>query len=113
MNRKTLVALKGSISKWEKIVAGTGVDDGYRNCPLCALFIPDPSEPYPACKGCPVAARAGKGACHTTPYDLWADQFIYEDRPWHVKTKSQKAAARKELAFLKSLLPKARKAPVP
>ena len=67
MNRKTLTALKGSIKKWEKIVAGTGSDNGYQNCPLCALFVLDRRDPF----------------------------------------------ARKELAFLKSLLPKARKAPVP
>jgi len=35
MDAKTLKALKGSIKKWEKIIAGTGVDKGGDNCPLC------------------------------------------------------------------------------
>ena len=108
MNRRTLAALKGSIKKWKKIVAGTGGDNGYDDCPLCALFMIDRSNPGPTCKGCPVAAQAGQGGCRGTPYELWSKLFSVLVRPWHAKTKVKKAAARKELAFLKSLLPKAK-----
>jgi hypothetical protein len=38
MDNQTLAALKGSIRKWENIAAGTGVDKGVFNCPLCKLF---------------------------------------------------------------------------
>src|SRR5947209_6256825 len=50
MEAATLQALKGSIAKWEKIVAGTGADGGRADCPLCSLFYE-----YD-CAGCPVAA---------------------------------------------------------
>ena len=36
---KTLRALKGSITKWNKIVKSTKAEDkGTANCPLCKLF---------------------------------------------------------------------------
>jgi len=38
MDEKTLAALRGSISKWEGIVAGTMQDSGASNCPLCKKF---------------------------------------------------------------------------
>jgi len=38
VDAKALEALKGSIKKWERIVEGTGVDEGADNCPLCELF---------------------------------------------------------------------------
>ena len=52
---ETKEALEGSIRKWELIVAGEGIDDGTKNCPLCQLF-PDcedgcPVE-YDGCNGC-------------------------------------------------------------
>lgn len=48
MNKETLIALKGSIKKWEDIVGGIGYDDGADNCPLCLvcdeIFIEDTKE---------------------------------------------------------------------
>ena len=32
MSKEAETALRGSIEKWEEIVAGTGVDDGTHNC---------------------------------------------------------------------------------
>lgn len=110
MDAKTLKALRGSIKKWEAIVAGTGADQGGENCPLCVRFALGPNE---SCEGCPVAVRTGKDDCLGTPYiDLW-----HRLNPWpeddgecitysrHVVTEEHRAAAQAELDFLKSLLP--------
>lgn len=88
MDADTLEALRGSIAKWEGIVAGTVRDMGMSNCPLCQKFA------YPRgneCRGCPVAERTGRSDCRGTPY--------YE----HDEEKPETAQA--ELDFLKSLLP--------
>ena len=85
MEAATLEALHGSIRKWEGIVAGTEVDLGPVNCPLCDLFF------HKACKGCPVSERTGKWCCDDTPYvDV---RVRMGDRP------------QLEVDFLKSLLP--------
>jgi len=39
MDAETMAALKGSIAKWEAIVAGAGKDFGASNCPLCRKFL--------------------------------------------------------------------------
>jgi len=38
MDVKTKEAVHGSIKKWNRIIAGTGIDLGRYNCPLCQLF---------------------------------------------------------------------------
>lgn len=88
MTARTLKALRGSIRKWQKIVAGTGKDQGPDNCPLCELFWNNKK-----CDGCPVAAKTGRGLCAGSPYVDYCDEL-------------STANARRELAFLKSLLPK-------
>lgn len=62
MKKLTLVALRGSIEKWERIVAGTDDDRGVANCPLCTLFYERD------CTGCPVAKEAKNDFCRDTPY---------------------------------------------
>ena len=84
MNKKTLKALKGSIEKWEKIVAGEGIDLGTVNCPLCQIFV----VPKDSCEGCPVMEKTGESDCYGSPY--------YDHRP---------DSAQDELDFLESLLP--------
>lgn len=64
MDAETLKALKGSIKKWRGIVAGTEIDHGSDNCPLCQLFV----ERTESCRGCPVQERTGRNYCHRTPY---------------------------------------------
>lgn len=97
MDERTLAALKGSIAKWEAIVAGTGQDEGAANCPLCALFshFVNP-EAQRGCKGCPVQEETGLSGCDGSPYEE-----CDEDRD------DFKEMAAAELAFLKSLLPEA------
>ena len=106
LDRKTLAALNGSIRKWEKIVAGTGVDKGWANCPLCKLFIED------NCIECPVMEKSGQPFCKNTPHEKWVELFDYYERrkDGRADTTARKTAARKEFAFLKRLLPKAKRA---
>ena len=91
----TLAALKGSIEKWERIVAGTGRDYGANNCALCDRF--------PSCIGCPVMEKTGLPSCENSPYDDWrmAGGCCAET----ADTPDLKRLAEAELAFLKSLLP--------
>lgn len=99
MNAKTLKALKGSIAHWERLSSGTaksGEDVTSKSCPLCKLFLRENS-----CEGCPVAKATKKWYCVGSPWErvravelgrgLRCDEF--------------KEAAKKELQFLKSLLP--------
>jgi hypothetical protein len=94
-------AVDGSIVKWEAIVAGTGADDGGRNCPLCAMFLmPD------GCGECPVSQRTGRSFCQGSPYTLWGK--LHPGELWSLQTADtpeQLAAAKAMLEFLKSLLP--------
>lgn len=108
MSPATLKALRGSIKKWERIATGKGIDKGGENCPLCQLFI----LPNDSCAGCPIATRTKQSDCHGTPYMEWHDV-----NPWpedaggrKATTKAHRAAAQKELDFLKSLLPEAQTA---
>lgn len=94
MDAETLAALKGSIAKWEAIVAGTGREDGPNNCPLCKMFYFKVD-----CKGCPVRERTGKEACQGTPYE---DFVRARNRGWSGVMADE---AQHELDFLKSLLP--------
>lgn len=86
MDDKTLEALKGSIKKWEGIVAGTIENQGALNCPLCQLF-----NTSDECDGCPVKERTGEDFCEGSPY------YSYEQKV--------QGSAQAELDFLKSLLP--------
>ena len=106
MNKKTLTALRGSIAKWEKIAAGTGVDKATQNCPLCKIFNNDDSaETDLQCKGCPVMAATHQWGCLNTPYEQWS-KLMKNRITRGVLTKDDRIAAQAELEFLKSLLPK-------
>ena len=98
MPPKTLKALKGSIRKWERVVTGKGKDEGYWNCPLCIRFM---SEGEKGCGDCPVAEKTGETGCEGSPYQEWSDM---DDNDF-ANTPKLKAIARKEVKFLKSLLP--------
>lgn len=106
MDAKTLEALKGSIAKWEKIVAGNGGDEGEDNCPLCKVFLVGQKT---ICIGCPVFASTGAHGCLGSPYENWVTlncEYDSDDGdPWFADTPELIAAAQAELDFLKSLLP--------
>lgn len=94
MDPKTLIALRGSIAKWQAIVDGTGEDHGTANCPLCAMFYAGRDD----CAGCPVRAHTGQPNCEDTPYMDYIEAVEQSDAD---------RVARAELAFLTSLLPDA------
>jgi hypothetical protein len=112
MKKETRAALLGSIKKWEKIVLGTGADNGEQNCPLCKLYINH------ACQGCPVAEKTGDVFCDGSPYEYFIVAYHEEKEKllggqWHwglrdphvvIGPKSQKAAIQ-EYNFLVGLLP--------
>lgn len=102
MNAKTLEALKGSIEKWEGIVAGKIGDEGTNNCPLCLLFYYGITR----CKGCIVSEESMAVGCNNTPYDNWCNfwnSFQYNET---ANCDESKQLAQDMLDFLKSLLPK-------
>lgn len=109
MDQKTLTALQGSIEKWERIVAGTDIDRGGENCPLCKEFADevDPVEDS-FCYGCPVSAAVGQSECGGTPYAQFAQLvpwIAFGESRGRATTPEQIAAAQAELDFLKGLLP--------
>lgn len=88
----TMEALDGSILKWEKIVDGTGIDDGRDNCPLCQLFWEDD------CNGCPVEENTGMTNCIGTPYDNWKNEE--GGKPYMAVTEKEFIVARSMAEFL-------------
>lgn len=98
MDEKTLIALKGSIKKWEGILKGIRHNLGMHDCPLCKLF----NNARYSCNGCPVKERVNRTYCEGTPYY----DFMYGERKYGISSKKYKKLAQKELDFLKSLLPK-------
>ena len=103
MDAKTLEALKASIAKWERNAEAdraTSYRTSPSDCPLCDLFFRE------ECQGCPVSERTGRSKCDGTPYD---DAHRAKVRwYWGVFSEAEQyahAAARDEVAFLKSLLP--------
>lgn len=99
MNQKTLKALKSSIAHWERLASGKRKDGEQPTgqcCALCAQFFDN------HCRGCPVASKTKLTACVGTPY--WK-----ASRYWNLQgpdSRQFKTAAKAELQFLKSLLPK-------
>jgi hypothetical protein len=101
MDPTTRKALNGSIKKWRKIVAGTGIDLGDRNCPLCALFN-SMSNPGGSCTGCPVKEKTGEPWCRGTPYGAWGRTKAASTES-KITTDSERRLAQRELDFLISL----------
>lgn len=101
MDAATLEALKASIAKWERNARARKPHNyllQVSDCPLCGLFF------NKACVGCPVSAQTGVDCCDNSPYRP-AVEAHYR---WEMGTGSvnaARAAARDEVAFLKSLLP--------
>lgn len=99
MNKKTKQALKKSIDHWTKLSQGK-VDAGCvgsKWCALCELFLQGDNW----CQGCPIYKKTGKPLCRGTPYSSADHNGI----SYGLDSPQFKRAARKELAFLKTLLP--------
>lgn len=64
-----------SITKFDKIIDGTGIDEGTSNCALCKkYYIETPPESIEwtltnSCIGCPVAQITDAPYCRHTPYE--------------------------------------------
>ncbi len=99
MLAKTLKALLGSITKWEKIRDNKLQDYGSSNCPLCKLCGHGTKEGI-NCAPCPVYQKTGKHMCSGTPYDTFGD-LNQENH-----TKRVRQVAQSEVNFLCRLLPK-------
>lgn len=110
MDARTLEALKGSIQKWENIVAGTDADRGAENCALCAMFADNMDDEGGECEGCPVKKAVRASGCTRTPYfdyshvTQWSENGQYRV-PRQGLEDAARVAAQSELAFLRSLLP--------
>jgi hypothetical protein len=68
ISKRALTALGGSIKKWDGIVAGTVIDHGCDNCPLCQLYLAND------CKACPVSIDTGNDSCIGTPYGRFIER---------------------------------------
>ena len=103
MNAQTLEALKASIAKWERNAEATSPYEfrtSAGDCQLCELFLN-----YDGCEGCPVFERTGERRCKGTPYvTAFAAKTDWFDAAYGAADRAH-AAARDEVAFLKSLLP--------
>jgi hypothetical protein len=112
MDPETLEALKGSIAKWERVVEGGQQENGGpTDCPLCSRFNSQFNKNLtnPPCQGCPVSIRTGQKFCEGSPYDEIekledGGEYVFDSNEEFVST--FRSAAKEELEFLKSLLPR-------
>lgn len=105
MDGKTLKALRESIEKWERNAVAETPDDftvGTATCALCEVF------QWQGCAGCPVQVAAEPGCRGTPYYNAAVSLRRWRDSPTNAsKRDAAHAAARAEVAFLRSLLPDA------
>ena len=116
MDDKILAALKGSIKHWEENADNDEFNAeacSAEECPLCAMFNPyiKPDMQFLekqmiGCAGCPVKLATGHDFCNNTPYycaqnyhEVWGEEEDDDAK------KAFQAEAKKEVAFLVSLLP--------
>ena len=102
MKPEVVEALTKSIAKWEKNARVRNVEratTGANDCPLCLMF----NEEYRKdglghCVGCPVMVATGQDSCYGSPYQE-------ASQAKRVGASEFRAAAKDEVAFLRSLLP--------
>jgi hypothetical protein len=103
MKPRTLSALKKSIEHWTRLAEGKRQPNeltGPEHCALCGLFL-EKDKHGKFCTGCPVKTETGHDTCYGTPYaaaESAGQDFGFDSLKF-------RRAARKELNFLKSLLP--------
>lgn len=100
MTKRALTALKESINHWEEMVKnGWENERPYaRNCSLCVEFSIGMTHDE-RCLGCPVQHKTGEKYCFGTPF-YTAENAFNSDR-----LGTFKHHAKREVEFLKSLLP--------
>ncbi len=105
MNAKTLKALKGSIEHWQRLVdfeKNPGEEPGSQQCDLCKLSVNKSEGFYVDCNECVVKLRTGRPGCIGTPFNRAYSAFFKR----HENPEEFRHAAKEEMEFLKSLLPK-------
>jgi len=112
MKKETIIALRGSIRKWDLIAQGIGLNEGGSNCPLCKMFCRGGGWSTGDCKECPVFLVTKNTQCGGTPYTEfvgWAGFDFEETLPEMGldKYKMEMAcdACEREIEFLIGLLP--------
>ena len=106
MNPQTLQALKDSIAHWERLSTGFRLPlehIGATQCPLCNIFNQIGQRDALYCIGCPVYEKTKLQYCINTPYE---EASIATRKYNGIDSIEFKEAAKKELEFLRSLLPK-------
>jgi len=104
MDKETLEALKKSIEYWEDNLAFAmarkykNIDTTSESCALCEMFV------YIDCCGCPVFDKVGILGCRSTPYGK-VSSILNNAAFFGLGYAGITKACRKELEFLKSLLP--------
>lgn len=104
MKLLTLIALKRSIKKWERIVEGAGVDRSCDNCALCTRFLRGDESCSKGEELCPVH-EAGFVGCSNKEHEDWFNWFSPDDEERAVYDAHTRFMAQQQLNFLKSLLP--------
>lgn len=95
-------ALKSSIKHWVRLSTGkrrSNEDTGVNHCALCKIYHSG------ECEGCPVSEKTGQTYCDGSPFEA----AVEVKHKYGISSKQFKQAAKRELKFLKSLLPKRRK----
>lgn len=100
LTRRQTRALFKSIQHWKRIAKGKAYSDGTKTCALCSEFYDDD------CRKCPIAEKTGEKYCESTPFVKF-ERFAYTDEKglrWVLdKTSPARAAAEKEIKFLKNI----------
>lgn len=105
MDTETREALEGSIRKWEGVASGKKGERGTSDCPLCNKFFHQAEGGY--CVRCPVYARTGRPGCMESPWTNWIAASGWSAELGRcADTDAGRNAARAELDFLISLIPK-------
>jgi hypothetical protein len=109
MLAETLRALRESIAHWKRMLAGKERPGEQPNgwwCSLCTLFNWDGDG---GCSACPVRQKTGLRCCQGSPY--WRAHYAYHTRGSSCPDTERewRTAAKLQIAFLESLLPKTRK----
>ena len=112
MNLKTLTALRASIKHWEENFAAETPEYAStrgEDCALCRMFF-DQGPETPECAGCPVSEKTGRTVCYGSPYHCAASNLKHWGSfPSNENREQWRKAARDEVRFLRSLLPKTKR----
>ena len=105
MKTVVLKALKASIAHWKRLLAGKerrGEAPDSESCALCALF----DDGDYGCRACPVGQKTKDTGCYGSPWMFAYSAYYNRGDGESAAEREWKTAAKLQLAFLKSLLPR-------